>query len=225
MESNVPTELDAIFPFFSTLSKEDRQEALRNASSMTLPRGSVFYDDSMISHSALHIISGTLKFSTLSSEGKEMTLFRLHSGDNSSYMEVPIYSSNGFLLMLQAECDCSIYAINAGYAKRICDNYPSAREFNRQTVISHCANAICSLEQKLCFSTDKRLALFLLEETKRTGSNTLDYTQEQIGLYIGSPRPIVSQAMTALAKLGVIKVRRCQVQVIKKEYLLDVVES
>ena len=42
MESNVLTELDAIFPFFSTLSKEDRQEALRNASSMTLPRGSVF---------------------------------------------------------------------------------------------------------------------------------------------------------------------------------------
>ena len=92
MESNVLAELDAIFPFFSTLSKEDRQEALRNASSMTLPRGSVFYDDSMISRSALHIISGTLKFSTLSSEGKEMTLFRLHSGDNSSYMEVPKYS-------------------------------------------------------------------------------------------------------------------------------------
>jgi CRP/FNR family transcriptional regulator len=55
-------------------------------------------------------------------------------------------------------------------------------------------------------SMDKRLAVFLSDETARTNSDTITLTHEQIDRYIGSARKVVSKMLKYFASEGIVDV-------------------
>ena len=51
---------------------------------------------------------------------------------------------------------------------------------------------------------DKRLAIFLLDECSKTGSDTVKLTHEQIAKYMGSAREVVSRMLKYFTSEGLI---------------------
>ena len=68
-------------------------------------------------------------------------------------------------------------------------------------------------------SVDKRLAVFLLDEAARTGSDTISLTQEQIAKYMGSAREVVSRMLKYFSAEGFVEVSRKGVKIIDKSAL------
>ena len=75
------------------------------------------------------------------------------------------------------------------------------------------------MQQILFMSMDKRLAIFLLDEASRTGSDTIALTQEQIARYMGSAREVVSRMLKYFAAEGIVRVSRGGVRLLKKDRL------
>jgi CRP/FNR family transcriptional regulator len=53
-------------------------------------------------------------------------------------------------------------------------------------------------------SMDKRLAIFLLDEIAKTGSDTVKLTHEQIAKYMGSAREVVSRMLKYFSSEGMV---------------------
>ena len=70
-----------------------------------------------------------------------------------------------------------------------------------------------AMQQILFLSFDKRLALFLVDETAKTGEDTLIMTHEQIAKYIGSAREVVSRMLKYFEEEGYVKLSRGRIEV------------
>ena len=66
---------------------------------------------------------------------------------------------------------------------------------------------------------DKRLAIFLLDETAKSGSDTVALTHEQIAKYMGSSREVVSRMLKYFASEGMVEVSRKGVKLLDKPRL------
>ena len=68
-------------------------------------------------------------------------------------------------------------------------------------------------------SMDKRLAVFLLDEAARLGTDSIALTQEQIAKYIGSAREVISRMLKHFAADGLVEVTRKGVKILDKKRL------
>jgi CRP/FNR family transcriptional regulator len=66
------------------------------------------------------------------------------------------------------------------------------------------------MQQILFMSMDKRLAIFLLEESAKTGKDTVKLTHEQIAKYMGSAREVVSRMLKYFSSEGIISTSRSE---------------
>ena len=75
------------------------------------------------------------------------------------------------------------------------------------------------MQQILFMSMDKRLAVFLLDESSRTGSDFIPFTHGQIAKYIGSAREVVSRMMKYFANEGIAESSRKGITITDKQKL------
>ena len=66
---------------------------------------------------------------------------------------------------------------------------------------------------------DKRLAIFLCDESARTGSQVISLTHEQIAKYMGSAREVVSRMLKYFTNEGIVEVSRKGIRILDKERL------
>ena len=78
------------------------------------------------------------------------------------------------------------------------------------------------MQQILFMSMDKRLAVFLLEESVKTGKDTVKLTHEQIAKYMGSAREVVSRMLKYFSSEGIISTSRSEgVRILDKNRLRE----
>ena len=83
--------------------------------------------------------------------------------------------------------------------------------------------SLLSMQQILFMSMDKRLAVFLLDETAKNGTDTVKLTHEQIAKYMGSAREVVSRMLKYFAAEGIVSVSRGGIRLIDKRRLRDLI--
>ena len=66
---------------------------------------------------------------------------------------------------------------------------------------------------------DKRLAIFLSDESARIGSDVIPLTHGQIAKYMGSAREVVTRMLKYFANEGIVEVSRKGVKIIDKKRL------
>ena len=64
------------------------------------------------------------------------------------------------------------------------------------------------MQQILFMSFDRRLAIFLLDESSKLGSDTIKLTHEQIAKYMGSAREVVSRMLKYFISEGIVSSSR-----------------
>lgn len=81
------------------------------------------------------------------------------------------------------------------------------------------SDVMWAMQQILFMGVDKRLAIFLWDETAKTGSNSIKMTHEQIARYMGSAREVVSRMLKYFAGEGIVALSRGEIRVMDKEKL------
>lgn len=117
-----------IFPFWNTLTEKERDDLCRHSMAQTYPKGADIHDGSECS-GVFFIRSGCLRVYIMSEKGKEITLYRLHSGDMCMLSASCVLRSITFDVFIDAEEDSECYVISGPAFAAVSENNPEIRIF------------------------------------------------------------------------------------------------
>lgn len=209
-----------IFPFWKEISEKEKNFICDNSLALTYPKGTTIHDGSECSGVIL-IRKGCLRLYILSEDGKEITLYRLHSGDLCMLSASCVLQSITFDVHIDAEENSECYVINGSAYNKISEHNHKIKIFALETAISRFSDVMWVMQQILFMSMDKRLAIFLSDEISRTGGDTVPFTHEQIAKYMGSAREVVSRMLKYFSNEGIVELSRKGVKILDKKKLRD----
>ena len=207
-----------IFPFWTEISQSDRDFICQNSYALTYPKGTNLHNGNECS-GVIFVCSGSLRLSMMSEEGKDITLYRLHKGDMCMLSASCVLQTITFDVLDDAEENSECYVISGSAFAEVSARNPKIKIFALETAVSRFSDVMWVMQQILFMSMDKRLAIFLTDETARTKSDTVTLTHEQIARYMGSAREVVSRMLKYFANEGIVDVSRGGVKILDKKRL------
>ena len=207
-----------IFPFWDEISADVQGYLCRHSFAMTDSKGTTIHDGSECS-GVFFIRSGCLRVYIMSENGKDITLYRLYSGDMCMLSASCVLQAITFDVMIDAEEDSECYVISGPAFASVSESNPKIKIFSLETAISRFSDVMWVMQQILFMSMDQRLAIFLSDESKRIGSDVIPLTHEQIAKYMGSAREVVTRMLKYFVNEGLVEVSRKGVKLLDKKRL------
>lgn len=207
-----------VFPFWTEISEREKEFICNHSTDIVYKKGTTIHDSTECS-GVIFVQSGCLRVYMMSDEGKDITLYRLYKGDMCMLSASCVLSSITFDVLIDAEEDSECYVINGPAFMKISNDNPNVKIFSLETAVSRFSDVMWVMQQILFMSMDKRLAIFLLDESSRTGSDFIALTHEQIAKYIGSAREVVSRMLKYFVNEGIVKSSRKGITIIDKQRL------
>ncbi len=208
------------FDFWNQISDSDKKIICENTRLVSFQKGSTVHDGNSCS-GVFVINSGSLRVYVLSDEGKEITLYRLHKGEMCMLSASCVLQAITFDVVIDAEEDCECMVINGDIFSQLSDKIPEIKIFALETAVGRFSDVMWVLQQILFMSMDKRLAIFLWDESIRLGTDNIELTHEQIAKYIGSAREVVSRVLKYFSNEGIVENSRKGVKILDKKRLRD----
>ena len=209
------------YTFWDKLTPEQQDFLWENLYPVSYQKGDIIHNGEYSCIGVVLIKTGGLRVFMLSSEGKEITLYRLWPQEVCILSASCILQNITFDVCVEAESDTEALLIpSAQYQKLIKQNI-YAENFTYSLVVDRFSNVMWAMEQLLFMRFDKRLAIFLLDELSKTGNPRISLTHEQIAKYMGSAREVVSRMLKYFAKEGMIEMSRGGIRILDKEKLRE----
>ena len=207
-----------IFPFWDKISETDKDYICQNSYTITYPKDTNIHDGNGCS-GVIFVRSGSLRLSIMSDEGKDITLYRLHQRDMCMLSASCVLQTITFDVFINAEEDSECYVISGPAFAAVSERNPSIKIFALESAVSRFSDVMWVMQQILFMSLDKRLAIFLSDESARTGSDTITLTHGQIAKYIGSAREAVSRMLKYFTNEKIVEVSRGGIKILDKKRL------
>lgn len=207
--------------FWEKLDETQRVLLEESVSRISWPDGYNLYNSDRECLGLILVKSGGVRTYILSEDGKEVTLYRLGPGELCVLSASCILDNITFDVHMDAEGDTQAYLIHASVFGRLCSQNVYVQNFAYRKTIERFSDVMWAMEQILFMSFDKRLAIFLLDEMQKTGSEDLKLTQEQIAKYIGSAREVVSRMLKVFQKEGIIEQSRGTIRIVDRAKLKE----
>ncbi len=197
------------FPFWDKMSEVDQATFLRSSYHVRFEKGANIHDGNVCTGVIL-VKSGSLRLYILSDDGKEITLLRLFPGDMCILSASCVLSTVTFDVFVDSEENSDCVVVGGCAYEDLSRRMPEAKIFALETAVASFSDIMWVLQQILFMSMDRRLAIFLLDEAAKTGSDTLRLTHEQIAKYMGSAREVVSRMLKYFATEGLVSASRSE---------------
>ena len=208
------------FPFWNMLSEEDKNTLCRSSQRVQFSKGTNIHDGNRCTGVIL-INSGSLRLYMLSEEGKDITLYRLFPGDMCMLSASCVLNEITFDVFVDSEENSDCVVVGGCALAALSERITEVRLFALETALGRFSDVMWVMQQILFMSMDKRLAIFLTDETAKTGSDTVSLTHEQIAKYMGSAREVVSRMLKYFASEGIVEVSRKGVKILDKKRLRE----
>ena len=158
------------YTFWDKLTPEQQNFLWENLYPVSYQKGDIIHNGEYSCIGVVLIKTGGLRVFMLSSEGKEITLYRLGPQEVCILSASCILQNITFDVCVEAESDTEALLIpSAQYQKLIKQNI-YAENFTYSLVVDRFSNVMWAMEQLLFMRFDKRLAIFLLDELSKTGN-------------------------------------------------------
>jgi CRP/FNR family transcriptional regulator len=123
---------------------------------------------------------------------------------------------------VDAEMPSDCYRISAAAFGDVSERYLEVKNYGLEIAVQRFSDVMWVMQQILFMSMDRRLAIFLLDESAKNQSDTVKLTHEQIAKYMGSAREVVSRMLKYFAAEGlVVSSRSDGIKILDKKRLRD----
>ena len=205
-------DISQYFPIWDKLTGE-QQERIRGVSQfLAVKSGTVLHDGSPDCMGMLLVRSGQLRAYMLSEEGREITISRFFEMDICLFSASCVMPNMMFDVFIEAEKDSEIWVIPACLYKNLMDESLVVANYSHDLITSHFSDLMWLMEQIMWKSFDKRLAAFLLEESRLEQTDTLRITHEKIANHLGTAREVVTRMLRYFQSEGLGKLTRGTVE-------------
>ncbi len=209
------------FPFWERLSDADRETLCRSSQKVSFGKGATIHNGTNCTGVIL-IKSGSLRLYILSEDGKEITLYRPFPGELCIFSASCVLDTITFDVFIDAEENSDCVVVGGCAFEDISRRIPEVKIFALEAALAHFSDVMWVMQQILFMSMDKRLAIFLLDEMAKTGSDTIKLTHEQIAKYMASAREVVTRMLKYFVSEGLVETSRSQgIKLLDKKRLRD----
>ena len=212
------------FPIWNKLTPAHQQRLTDASEFLKAKAGSVIHNGSMDCLGLLLIRSGQLRVYTLSSEGREITLYRLFDHDICLFSASCAMPNIQFEVIIEAEKDCEMWVLPSCLFKDLMEESAVVANYANQLISSRFSEVMWLMEQIMWKSFDKRLASFLLEESVLENSPSLKITHEKIANHMGTAREVVTRMLRYFQSEGMVKLTRGTVELLDQAALEQLAE-
>ncbi len=130
-----------------------------------------------------------------------------------------------FDIHISAEKDAQLWVIPSQGYQEVMGQSAALAGFTNEIMGSRFSDVMWLLEQVMWKSFDKRLAVFLLEESAIEGNLCLKITHESISNHLGSPREVVTRMLRYFQSEGMVTLSRGSIAITDEAKLRALAES
>ena len=198
----------------------DQQERLRSVTDLQkIKAGTVVHDGSPECKGMVLVKSGQLRAYLLSEEGREITICRFFEMDICLFSASCVMPNMMFDVFIEAEKDTEMWVIPACLYQNLMDESLPLSTYSRDLITNHFSEVMWLMEQIMWRSFDKRLAGFLVEESRIEETDALKITHEKIASHMGTAREVVTRMLRYFQSDGMVKLTRGTVELVDKKAL------
>ena len=214
--------LRGVFPFWNKMSDLDKETFCNSSQIVKFKKGTNIHDGNNCTGIIL-VKTGSLRMYMLSEDGKEVTLARYFPGEMCVLTASCVLNTVTVDIFVDSEDDSDCVVIGGCAFEDLARRMPDAKVFALESALSCFSDIMWVMQQILFMSMDKRLAIFLLDEASKNGSDTIKLTHEQIAKYMGSAREVVSRMLKYFVSEGLISQSRSEgIKILDKKRLRNI---
>ncbi len=218
-----PADIQSAFSIAPQLSQTQINEIEQHGVLLSLDPGQyVCWEGDRCGHLPF-VIEGIVRVYKLGETGRELTLYRIHSGESCILTASCILSNQNFPANAKVEEQVRAIGIPADILLDWTERYEVWRRFVF-SMMSNRLEDIIELVDAVTFKRlDLRLAGYILDKT--IDRSTLLLTHQELAAEIGSAREVVSRVLKDFEHRGLVKLERGKIQLINRSQLTKVSKS
>ena len=202
------------FPIWKDLTEEEQKLIEEKAVLKSVKKGTVVHNGSLDCLGMLLIRQGQLRAYILSDEGREITIYRMFEQDVCLLSASCVMPNIQFEIIIEAEKDTEFWVIPSCLYKKLMEQSVAVANFSNNLISGHFSDLMWLMEQIMWKSFDKRLAAFLVEESRLEDTPVLKITHEKIANHLGSAREVVTRMLRYFQNEGMIRLTRGTVELV-----------
>lgn len=195
-------------PFWPSLSEDEKERVRQRAFVNQYGKGTIINNCNNECLGMLLVLSGEIRTYLFSEEGREVSLFRLYSGDLCVLSASCVISQITFETQMIAQQNTKALIVPVDVIAALREKNIHFRCFLYELATKRFSDVMWAMQQILFKGLDRRLAGFLLAEAERTDSNVIHMTHEQIAQHISSAREAVARMFKHFAEDGLVDIKR-----------------
>lgn len=206
-------------PFWKLLTDSEKELVQQNAVIRLYKKGTRVYSSERECLGMLFVMQGEMRTYLLSEEGREVTLFRIYPNDLCVLSASCVISQISFDTQMSAQKDTEALIIPPNIVLFLKEKNLSVRCFLYELAAKRFSDVMWAMQQILFKRLDQRLALFLMQESQRLGTDTIHMTHEQIAQQISSAREAVARMLKQFSEDGLVELKRGAIRLLDQKGL------
>lgn len=206
-------------PFWKLLTDSEKELVRQNAVIRLYKKGTRVYNSERECLGMLFVMQGEMRTYLLSEEGREVTLFRIYPNDLCVLSASCVISQISFDTQMSAQKDTEALMIPPNIVLLLKEKNLSVRCFLYELATKRFSDVMWAMQQILFKRLDQRLALFLMQESQRLGTDTIHMTHEQIAQQISSAREAVARMLKQFSEDGLVELKRGAIRLLDQKGL------
>ena len=206
-------------PFWELLTDSEKELVRQNAVIRLYKKGTRVYSSERECLGMLFVMQGEMRTYLLSEEGREVTLFRIYPNDLCVLSASCVISQISFDTQMSAQKDTEALIIPPNIVLFLKEKNLSVRCFLYELATKRFSDVMWAMQQILFKRLDQRLALFLMQESQRLGTDTIHMTHEQIAQQISSAREAVARMLKQFSEDGLVELKRGAIRLLDQKGL------
>ena len=195
-------------PFWDKLTDDQQMRIAGVIEQRKVLKGQHIHDSSADCLGLVMVRTGQLRAYILSADGREITVGRLFDYDSSLLSASCVMPDMQLNIMIEAEKDTEFWSIPACLFKNLAEESLAVANYSRDLLAGNYSELMWLMEQIMFKSFDKRLAAFLLEESRVEGTSQLKITHEKIANHMGTAREVVTRMLRYFQGEGMVELSR-----------------
>ena len=206
-------------PFWKLLTDSEKELVRQNAVIRLYKKGTRVYSSERECLGMLFVMQGEMRTYLLSEEGREVTLFRIYPNDLCVLSASCVISQISFDTQMSAQKDTEALMIPPNIVLLLKEKNLSVRCFLYELATKRFSDVMWAMQQILFKRLDQRLALFVMQESQRLGTDTIHMTHEQIAQQISSAREAVARMLKQFSEDGLVELKRGAIRLLDQKGL------
>jgi len=183
-----------------------RKQLLAHSKRIKLSAGDVVFAPGQVPENLLLVLDGTIRVQHLSSEGREIVLFRVSGGDSCILTTACLLAYEDYAAEGVAETDVEAVAIPRAVFEELVSTSKEFRRFMFQAYSKRIADLFMTIEDIAFQRVDVRLAQRLVEMDR--GSHVIKATHAQLASELGTAREVITRQLREFQRRSWVRIGR-----------------